>query len=142
MKTTQKGIDLIKRWESFSSVAYLCPAGIWTIGYGNTRVVTPRNLPITEYTGEVLLKQDLMIVEAHINALRLHMNQNQFDALVSLIFNIGIGNFKNSKTYLLIKNNPDDYLISSEWIEFRKADGKYLLGLLRRRIDELQLYYS
>ena len=143
-KTGQAGIDIIKAWETFRSKPYLCPSGIPTVGYGHTRTASINMTPISEHTAEVLLKVDLEIVEAQVNRLvkYLDIDQNNFDAIVCLVFNIGIGNFEKSNTFRLIKENPKKLEIADEWIGFRKSNNKPLRGLLLRRLDEIKLYFS
>lgn len=95
MKISEAGIKLICKWEEFIPYAYVCPAGLWTIGYGHTGGVKPTD-KIDLAQGEVYLRKDLEIVERCLNSLKLELNQNQYDALCSLIFNIGTGNFLRS----------------------------------------------
>ena len=140
MKTSNAGISLIERWELFLSEPYQDAIGVWTIGFGHTRDVTENTLPITIEQARELLKQDVWYVEGFINN-NLNLKQCQFDALVSLLFNIGTG-IKSTHLYHYLETDPDSRRVADEWIEFRKAGGKYLRGLLRRRLDELLLYYS
>lgn len=141
MITSQKGIELNKYFESCKLTSYLCPAGVWTIGYGHTRTARS-GMTITRFQAEQLLKEDLLIVETQINKLDLNLNQNQFDALVSFTFNLGIGNLKKSKLLQLIKLDPNDFLIAFEFPKWRKANGVVLKGLERRRKIEAQLYFT
>lgn len=141
MKTSQKGIDLIKRLESFRSKPYYCAAGVLTIGYGHTRTVF-KNLVVTEKQAEELLISDLQIFEKQLNYLYLNLNQNQYDAIISFIFNLGIGNFRKSTLLKKIKLNPDDLTIAGEFVKWIKAGGKRLRGLLLRRIAESELYFT
>ena len=115
---------------------------MWTIGYGHTHTATRNMQKITVDKAIILLKIDIYITESFVNYHFKNLRQCQFDALVSLLFNIGFGNFYGTNTKRLIENDPEDKYIAGQWIEFRNAGGKYLRGLMRRRLDELSLYYS
>lgn len=138
MKISEAGIKLICKWEEFRSYAYVCPAGLWTIGYGHTGGVKPTD-KIDIAQGEAYLRQDLEIVERCLNALKLKLNQNQYDALCSLIFNIGIGKFKRSTMLRYLQAKQYDKA-SAEFLKWRKANGKVLKGLEARRKDEQELF--
>ena len=111
MKTGTRGKKLIKSFEGFRAIAYICPAGVPTIGYGTTRINGSRvkeGMKITSDEAEVFLEQDLKVFEDAINHnVLVEINQNQFDALVSFVYNVGIANFK--KSTLLKKLNKGDY---------------------------------
>lgn len=141
MKTSSAGIALIEKWEQFRAEPYRDTGGVLTQGFGHTRTVTANSQAITMKNARELLMQDIDIVEHYINS-NFKLRQCQFDALVSLLFNIGTGKFSRIKLFKNLKEKPDSKYISDEWIEFRNAGEKYLRGLLRRRLDELQLYYS
>ena len=96
MKTSQRGINLIKQYESFRAEAYRCPAGVWTIGYGHTRDVKSGD-KITEPEALKLLRQDVQTAEKAVSTLvKKPLDQNRFDALVSFVYNTGSGNFASS----------------------------------------------
>ena len=137
-------VRLIKQWEKFMPKAYQDSVGVWTQGYGHIRTVSRFSQPIDERTASALLKTDVQLFAEQLAPILkgIELRQCQYDAIVVLVYNIGSGAFRRSKLYQLMKVNPDDYAIADEWIEFRKAGGKYLRGLMRRRIDELALYYS
>lgn len=145
-KTISKnGLELIKKYEGLRLSAYKDPAGILTIGYGHTKTVKP-GMVINEEMANLLLKIDLMDAE---NAVRelvdIELNQNQFDALVSLVFNIGRGNFARST--LLKKLNEGKILEAGEefmkWTKARKPGGfKELPGLVKRRAEEKTLFLN
>lgn len=89
MIASQECINFLKGKESFSSTPYLCPAKVPTIGYGHTKGVTLNSAPISKEQGEKLLRQDLARAEFVVNTnIKVKLTQNQFDALVSLAFNI------------------------------------------------------
>jgi len=141
MKTSENGISLIKRWEQFRKFPYQDSAGVWTQGYGHTRTTTINSKPINESQATQLLKSDLEQVEAFINAY-FNLKQCQFDALASFLFNLGVNSLRNTHLHELLLSNPESKNIADEWIEFRNAGGEYLRGLMRRRIDEISMYYS
>jgi lysozyme len=140
MRTGEKGINLIKSFEGLYLKAYLCPAKILTIGYGHTRNVKA-NQAITEAQAVELLREDLRDAENTVNAQKLNINQHQFDALVSFVFNCGSGNFLKSSLLRMIKVNPMSDNIRIEFQKWNKGGGKVLLGLTRRRKSESELYF-
>lgn len=141
MKTSPKGIALIKEFEGLRLKAYLCPGGVWTIGYGHTADVKP-GMVITEAQAEEYLKGDLVRFERYLNGLGLALNQNQFDALVSFIYNLGTGNFSSSTLLRKIRVNPQDNSIMDEFLRWVYSKGRILHGLQRRRLAEMKLYFS
>jgi len=144
MEISKQGIDLIKSWESFRAEAYLCPAGVPTIGYGHTRTASIGQPVISILQAELMLRSDLTLFEVHLRQLLkdIELKQCQYDAVVSFCYNLGTGAFKNSNAYHAMKLNPNSKHIADSWITFRNAGGKYLRGLMLRRLDELTLYYS
>lgn len=143
MKTSKTGIDLIKEFESCSLKAYKCPAGVLTIGYGHTGLVNGKpitsDMTITELLAETLLAIDLQKFENAVNKLNLELNQNQFDSIISFIFNIGSGNFQSST--MLKKLKAKDYVgASNEFDKWIYAKGKKLAGLIKRRAKEKLLF--
>ena len=141
MRTSRKGIELIKAHEGLRLDAYLCPAGVPTIGYGHTGGVKPNDV-ITEQIAEKYFVDDLSDAENAINGHNLKINQNQFDALVSFVYNVGQGNFERSTLLKKIKSNPNDLSIRNEFMRWIYADGKPLNGLKKRRKMEADLYFS
>ncbi len=143
-----KNVDIIKRHEGLRLQAYLpTPNDKWTIGYGHTKTAQ-KGMVITEARAEELLKQDLAWVEDCIKrVVKVPLTQNQYDALASLIFNIGEGNF--SKSTVLRKLNEKDYEGAASaftmWNKQRnKSTGKMdaLRGLTKRREEERKLFLS
>lgn len=151
-KIGQKGLDLIKEFEGFESKPYLCPAKIPTIGWGSTfypdgTKVKLTDEPITQSEGEILLKETVKPFEtAIVKNVSAKLNQNQFDALVSFAFNVGIANFKSSTLLKKVNQNPNQLTIGSEFAKWNKATVKgkkvELKGLIRRRKAESDLYFS
>ena len=146
MKVSSKGLELIKEFEGFSSTAYLCSAKKATIGYGNTfwEDGTPVKIgdQISKERAETLLKHvvDNFSVAVEVD-IKIEVTQNQFDALVSLAYNIGLGAFKNS-TLLRQLNRGNFVGASQEFLRWNKSNGKPLLGLTRRREREKLLFDS
>lgn len=141
MITGRAGIELIKRHESLRLKAYRCPAGIWTIGYGHTRGVRQGDT-CTEIEAENFLKEDLCTAEAVVSRECPGVRQSQFDALVSFVFNCGEGNFLKSTLLKCVKANPDNLNIRYEFSRWTKSNGVQLAGLIRRRREEADLYFS
>ena len=141
MKTSPKGIALIKEFEGLRLKAYQCPGGVWTIGYGHTAGVKPGML-ISKAQAEEYLKADLIAFERYLNGLGLALNQNQFDALISFIYNVGTGNFSNSTLLRKVRANPQDNSIMDEFLRWVYSKGRVLPGLQRRRLAEMKLYFS
>lgn len=140
MRLSVNGLSLIKHFEGLSLKAYLCPAKVWTIGYGTTGVAEARpGVVITQARAEELLQEDVAKFERQIWALvkAVVVSQHQFDALVAFAYNIGIGAFKTST--LLKKLLQKDYTgASQEFLRWTKAKGKVLPGLvIRRRAEHL-----
>lgn len=134
MRTSEKGIELIKKFEGCRLYAYYCPAGVLTIGYGHTKGVY-KGMRISEKKAEELLKSDLIKYESIVNKIP-GLNQNQFDALVSFTFNCGSANLNK-----LIKGRNLDQ-IGKAMLLYNKANGKVLNGLVRRRKEENKLYFT
>ena len=139
MKTSQDGIELIKRFEGFSPVPYLCPAGILTLGYGSTMNVKPTD-QISKEDAEDLLEMELARYESAVESLiTQELKQHQFDALVSFCYNLGEGNL--SKSTLRKKINAGKFdEASMEFLRWNKAGGKVLEGLTRRRQAEADMF--
>lgn len=141
MKTGQEGIELIKKFEGFRAEAYLCPGGKWTVGYGYTQDVNAGD-KITEVEAEHYLRHDVGDAEQAVNSLiNAPLEQCQFDALVSLVFNIGCGNFYSSTIRRLVNEGcRDKNKITHAFCMWKMSNGRVLKGLLRRREAEAALY--
>ena len=137
MKTSQRGINLIKQFEGVRLTAYKCPAGVYTIGYGHTRGVQ-RGMKITEEEASAYLTADLLNSEKAVERYDsvYHWNQNEFDALVSFAFNCGADNLRS----LLRNGRRNRSQIAATLPLYRKAGGKVLKGLERRRAAEKALF--
>lgn len=142
MKASINAYRMIKDFEILKLEAYRCPAGVLTIGYGHTKNVKAGD-KITVQEADELLDDDVAECEHGIESLRLpNLTQNQYDALVSFVFNLGIGNLGMSTLRKKIALNPDDKTIKAEFMRWVHADGKVLPGLIRRRDKEAQLYFT
>ena len=146
MKTGAKGIELIKRWEGLELTAYQDIAGVWTIGYGHTASARP-GLVWTEQIAEAALTRDLESREdAVARYVTAPLTQNRFDALVSLIYNIGVGAFQTSTVRKRINRGDSDAAIAEAWGWFNKATvggvKREVAGLTRRRAAEIALFLT
>lgn len=137
-------VDAIKEHEGLRLVAYLDSVGVWTIGYGDTGTDVVKGLTITKEEAEERLRKRLVEFEGYVNrAVKVKLTQNQFDALVSLVYNIGPTNFNDST--LLRKLNAGDYAgAADQFLVWNKGrvDGKLVVisGLVNRRNAERQLF--
>lgn len=140
MKTNQKGIDLIKSFEGCKLKAYKDIVGVWTIGYGHTGKDVVAGLEISQERAEELLKQDLCTFEEGVTKLvKKPIGENQFAALVSFSYNLGLGNLGKSTLLRCInKGNPKDAV--PEFLKWVKAGGVEVAGLVRRRKAESELF--
>ena len=139
LRVNQLAIDMIKRWEGFRPLAYLCPAGVWTIGYGHTKTAR-EGMKVTQAEAEALLRQDLdEIVSVLAPAIRVPLSDQQSAALLSWAYNVGVGAAQRST--LLRKLNAGDYAaVPEELMRWVRANGKVLPGLVNRRAAEAGLW--
>jgi lysozyme len=148
MKSSNNLIELIKKFEGFSAVPYMCPASVVTIGYGSTRYADGRKVTMTDNSitiegAIILLKQTLKQYELAVDSYcRDDINQNQFDALVDFAYNCGNGNLKSSTLLKKVNTNPNDPTIALEFRKWNKGGGKVLKGLVNRREAEIELYFK
>ena len=141
MKTSKQGIELIKSFEGLRLRAYVCPAGVLTIGWGHTKGVKA-GMVIDLAEAERMLADDIAIAERCVNCDADSLNQNQFDALVSFVFNVGTANYKKSTLRKKVLANPNDTAIADEFGRWKYANKIVLPGLVRRRKAESDLYFS
>lgn len=141
------GVAIIKHFEGLALKAYKCPAGVWTIGYGHTGPDVVPGLVITEARADALLAVDLARFEAGVARLAPVTTDNQFSALVSFAFNVGLDEDDDTvaeglgDSTLLRKHNAGDYEgAAREFAKWNKANGVILSGLDRRRAMEADLY--
>jgi lysozyme len=147
MKVNAEGYALLKKFEGCVLKAYKCPAGVWTIGFGNTFYEDGTKVKegdvITQQRADELAKY---IVEQFATSIRAMikqpLNENQFSACVSLAYNIGTGGFKKSSVLRKLNVNPTDPTIADSFRLWNKGGGVVLKGLVRRREAEIQLYFK
>lgn len=144
MITSEQGLDFIMRHEGCKMSAYPDPGtggAPWTIGVGHTSGVGP-NDTCTEEQAREWLRLDAETAERCVNAsVKGNITQGQFDALVSLIFNIGSGNFRSS-TLLRELNAGNDMSAAQQFLVWNRAAGKVMAGLTTRRKDEMELFLA
>ena len=141
MKISNNGLDLVKHFEGLVLEAYKCPAGVWTIGYGHTKDVQPGD-SWSEDHADHMLEVEMEEYEKYINDLvTVELNQNQFDAMVSWVYNLGVGNLQSS-TLLKVLNAGDYAGVPEQIMRWNKAGGKVLEGLTRRRQAEADLFVA
>jgi lysozyme len=145
MRISEAGIDLIKRFEGLELESYQDIAGVWTIGYGHTETAGP-NQKISAREADDLLRRDLAPRERAVEQLvKAPLNQNEFDALVSFVFNVGIGALKSSTA--LKRLNHNDRLGAADaltWWNKATVAGvlREVTGLTRRRASERALFLT
>jgi lysozyme len=145
MEVNKAGRDLIKKFEGCKLKAYKCPAGLWTISWGLT--FYPDGTKVKE--GDVITQQQ---AEDYFNAIvddfakkvdaliKSNVTDNNFSALVSFAYNVGMGNFQKSTLLRKVNANPKDKTILAEFKKWTRANGEVLKGLVRRRDAEAKLY--
>jgi len=139
MNISEEGLSLIKKFEGLELEAYKCAAGVWTLGYGHTAGVQEGDVWSEEQANEQL-KIDMHVYAEYINdQVTCPLSQNQFDALVSWVFNLGPTNLRNS-TLLKVLNSGDYEGVPAQIKRWNKAGGKVLEGLIRRREAEALLF--
>lgn len=138
MKTSKKGIELIKQFEGCRLKAYKAvpTEKYYTIGYGHYGADVVEGMSISAADAEEYLKRDLEKFELYVDKLNLKLNQNQFDALVSFTYNCGPGNLRKLTMGRTIAQIGDAMLL------YNKSGGKVLKGLQKRREAERALFYE
>ena len=138
---TPAGVSLIKSFESFRSLDYLCPAGIHTIGYGH--VIRPGerfDLPLTPEEAEELLMHDVVAAQRSVlHLISVPLSDAQYDALVSFAFNLGGGSLQRSTLRQKVNRQEDDE-VPDEFMKWVRCKGRILPGLVRRRRAEAAFY--
>ena len=148
MKLDKKGIDLILIFEGLKLKPYLCSAGVPTIGYGSTYYengtkVKLSDPKITKERAIELFKNTIEKYEKAVNELiKVTLTQNQFNALVSFTYKVGISALKVSTLLKKVNANPSDETIKNEFEKWVDAGGKQVQGLLNRRKKEVEMYFS
>ena len=148
MIVTNDAIKLLHKYEGLVLDAYLCPAKIPTIGYGNTFYEDGSKVKMGDkITKERAIELFENVLENNFASqvkrlIKSRVTNNQFSALVSFAYNVGVGNLKRSTLLKLVNSNPNDPAIRNQFIRWNRAGGKILLGLTRRRESEADLYFK
>lgn len=141
MKISEKGLELLKRFEGCRLIAYQDIGGKWTIGYGHIDNVSPRDV-ITSDQADALLRLDVERFEKCLNEyVKVQISQNQFDALVCFAFNVGCQNFKTS-TLLKYLNTKDFIRAADELKRWIYCNHIVSQGLYNRRMRERNLFIT
>lgn len=144
---TDQAFSLLKVFEGCELKAYKCPAGITTIGYGATRYKDGSEIQmgdkITQKRADELLQYQLQYFERAVkNLIKVDLTEHQLSALVLLTYNIGVGNLSKSTLLKMLNKNPNDPALKVQWLKWCYAGGKIMKGLIRRRIEEWQVYIT
>lgn len=148
MQISQSGLNQIKKHEGLRLKAYYDAIGKPTIGYGNTFFENGRPVRmgdvITMERAESLLRftVDTIFSKGVDKLVKSDINQNQFDAMVSLTYNIGVAAFGGSTLLRRVNADPNDPEIANQFARWNRASGKILPGLTRRRAEEAELYFK
>ena len=144
MTTSYEGLELIRRFEGCRLAAYkpVATEKYYTIGYGHYGADVTKGMSITAERAEQLLRQDVRPIEKALNRLGVNFRQNQFDALVSWCYNLGLGSFAQSTMMRYIVAGKSDMEITDQLVKWHNAGGKPLLGLKRRRVAEANLWHG
>lgn len=137
MRTSNEGLNLIKKYEGCHLTSYKCPSGVWTIGYGHTHDVV-QGMTISQEQADDFLRSDLLNSEKYVGVYEpiYHFTQAQFDSLVSFTYNCGAGNLKK-----LVDGGMRTMREISEAIpRYNKSRGVVLKGLVKRRAEEKALF--
>ena len=139
MQISKEGLALIKFFEGCELEAYKCPAGVWTIGYGHTKDVKEGDR-INKDEANHLLEEEMIEYESYVNDMvEVPLQQNQFDALCSWVFNLGPKNLSESSLLRVLNDQKYDE-VPQQIKRWNKANGEVLNGLIRRREAEALLF--
>lgn len=149
MEISRTGIEFIAQFEGFRSKPYLCPAKVPTIGYGTTiypgtkQKVSLQDPSITRELAMYILNEDVKHYAQAVDSMTVDsITQNQFDALTSFAYNLGIEALRKSTLLKKVNANPNDKTIAKEFARWINAGGKPLAGLVKRRHAESNLYFK
>lgn len=147
MSRIANALPIIKKHEGLRLKSYLCPAQRWTIGYGNTfledgKPVT-QGMVIDKERAETLLRRVVTDFAMSVTRrLKVPVSDNQFAALLSFAYNVGVKNFERSTLLRKVNANPNDPTIRNEFSRWTRANGRVLQGLVNRRNEEANLYFT
>jgi lysozyme len=144
MRTSDNGVKFITKHEGFRTVAYKDVVGKWTTGYGHLiRLPAEQyfvDTPVTPELAANLLKEDIKVAEQCITTnVRTTLTQEQYDALVSFIYNVGCAAFARS-TLLFLLNKGEKERAAAQLLRWNKAGGEPVAGLTKRREEEMKLF--
>jgi lysozyme len=135
-----KGLALTEQFEGCRLTAYQDQVGVWTIGYGHTGPEVCAAMTITPEDAQALLARDVSNAAAFVNKIvQVQITQEEFDALVDFVFNLGVGSFERS-TLLRLLNAGDFASAAAQFALWDRAGGAFVAGLLRRRQAETALF--
>ena len=145
MEASEKIKQFIKEQEGCRLTAYRCPSGVWTIGYGHTGADVKRGKTIAQVEAEALFDNDLRRFEAELSrAMKADgapaLTQNQYDALLSFAYNVGIGALRRSTLWRKVMADPSDPTIGAEFCKWVHSGMNVLSGLVKRREQEANIY--
>ena len=140
-------LSIIKKYEGLKLNAYICPAGVATIGFGSTFYPDGRRVKlgdkITLQEAESILLHDIKRFEKEVrNSVKIEITDNQLSALISFVYNVGASAFRKSTLLRKVNANPTDLSIHNEFMRWTRAGGKVLPGLVKRRAEESKLYFT
>jgi lysozyme len=140
-------LSIIKKYEGLKLEAYICPAGVATVGFGSTFYPDGRRVKlgdkITIQEAESILLHDIKRFEKEVrNSVKIEITNNQLSALISFVYNVGASAFRKSTLLRKVNANPTDINIHNEFMRWTRAGGKVLPGLVKRRAEESRLYFS
>lgn len=143
MKLSDNGLAFIKKFEGCRLTAYADVGGIWTIGWGHTGPDVVEGLSITQQQADELFRVEVdQFAEAVLKEIKIPINQNQFDALVSFSYNVGLAAFHNSTLLKLLNDKTTVSIVASEFLKWNKVNGKPVEGLSNRRQAEKELFLT
>ena len=142
MKTTEIQRKRTKKFEGLRLKAYPDGNGNLTIGYGHKMEKQEKMQTISFRDAEEIFKFDMNVVEIQVNALKLGLNQNQFDAVCDFVFNVGIGKFTHSTLFRLILKDNKDIAIAKELMKWTYINKERSKGLMKRREIEYLTYFT
>jgi len=140
-------LSIIKKYEGLKLEAYICPAGVPTIGFGSTFYPDGRRVKlgdkITLQEAESILLHDIKRFEKEVrNSVKIEITNNQLSALISFTYNVGASAFRKSTLLKKVNANPIDLTIHNEFMRWTRSGGKVLPGLVKRRAEESKLYFT
>ena len=141
MKTSPAGRNAIQQFEGLRLTAYDDGGGTLTIGYGHTGGIFPGQV-ITQAEALAFFEKDMGTVEAELNRPGIVFTQNQFDALASWTYNLGIGRFRNKLLPIIQQYGPGSYKVPARMVQFNTINGIPSAGLTNRRLTEAAVYTS